>query len=205
MKTSSKGIALIKSFEGCRLQAYRDSVGVLTIGYGHTGDVKAGQVISQGFAEELLKADLTKFERNVTRYTPFEMNQNQFDALVSFAFNCGVGNLKKLVSGRDQEKVARKMLEYNKAGGRVLAGLTRRRQAERALFLSGGNRTLKNGSRGDDVKELQKILTEKGFSCGVADGIFGKATKKAVIEYQNSKGLVADGIVGEKTWKALGK
>lgn len=205
MKTSSKGITLIKSFEGCRLQAYRDSVGVLTIGYGHTGDVKEGQVISQGFAEELLKADLTKFERNVTKYAPFAMNQNQFDALVSFAFNCGVGNLKKLVSGRDQEKVARKILEYNKAGGRVLAGLTRRRQAERALFLSGGNRTLKNGSRGDDVKELQKILTEKGFSCGVADGIFGKATKKAVIEYQNSKGLVADGIVGEKTWKALGK
>lgn len=205
MKTSSKGIALIKSFEGCRLQAYRDSVGVLTIGYGHTGDVREGQVISQGFAEELLKADLTKLERNVTRYTPFEMNQNQFDALVSFAFNCGVGNLKKLVSGRDQEKVARKMLEYNKAGGRVLAGLTRRRQAERALFLSGGNRTLKNGSRGDDVKELQKILTEKGFSCGAADGIFGKATKEAVIEYQNSKGLVTDGIVGEKTWKALGK
>lgn len=205
MKTSSKGIALIKSFEGCRLQAYRDSVGVLTIGYGHTGDVKEGQVISQGFAEELLKADLTKFERNVTRYTPFEMNQNQFDALVSFAFNCGAGNLKKLVSGRNKDQVARKILEYNKAGGRVLAGLTRRRQAERALFLSGGNRTLKNGSRGDDVKELQKLLTEEGFPCGEADGIFGKATRKAVIEYQNRKGLVADGIVGEKTWKALGK
>jgi lysozyme len=205
MKTSSKGIALIKSFEGCRLQAYRDSVGVLTIGYGHTGDVREGQVISQGFAEELLKADLTRFERNVTRYTPFEMNQNQFDALVSFAFNCGAGNLKKLVSGRSKDQVARKILEYNKAGGRVLAGLTRRRQAERALFLSGGNRTLKNGSRGDDVKELQRLLTEEGFPCGVADGIFGKATKKAVIEYQNSKGLVADGIVGEKTWKALGK
>lgn len=205
MKTSSKGIALIKSFEGCRLQAYRDSVGVLTIGYGHTGDVKEGQVISQGFAEELLKEDLTRFERNVTRYTPFEMNQNQFDALVSFAFNCGAGNLKKLVSGRNKDQVARKILEYNKAGGRVLAGLTRRRQAERALFLSGGNRTLKNGSRGDDVKELQKLLTEEGFLCGAADGIFGKATRKAVIEYQNRKGLVADGIVGEKTWKALGK
>lgn len=205
MKTSSKGIALIKSFEGCRLQAYRDSVGVLTIGYGHTGDVKEGQVISQGFAEELLKEDLTRFERNVTRYTPFEMNQNQFDALVSFTFNCGAGNLKKLVSGRNKDQVARKILEYNKAGGRVLAGLTRRRQAERALFLSGGNRTLKNGSRGDDVKELQRLLTEEGFPCGAADGIFGKATKKAVIEYQNNKGLVADGIVGEKTWKALGK
>mgnify|MGYP004459084731 FL=1 len=205
MKTSSKGIALIKSFEGCRLQAYRDSVGVLTIGYGHTGDVKEGQVISRGFAEELLKADLTKFERNVTRYTPFEMSQNQFDALVSFAFNCGAGNLKKLVSGRNKDQVAKKILEYNKAGGRVLAGLTRRRQAERALFLSGGNRTLKNGSRGDDVKELQRLLTDAGFPCGAADGIFGKVTKKAVIEYQNSKGLVADGIVGEKTWKALGK
>lgn len=205
MKTSSKGIALIKSFEGCRLRAYRDSEGVLTIGYGHTGDVKEGQVISQGFAEELLKADLMRFERNVTRYTPFEMNQNQFDALVSFAFNCGAGNLKKLVSGRNKDQVARKILEYNKAGGRVLAGLTRRRQAERALFLSGGNRTLKNGSRGDDVKELQRLLTEEGFPCGAADGIFGKATRKAVIEYQNSKGLVADGIAGEKTWKALGK
>lgn len=205
MKTSSKGITLIKSFEGCRLQAYRDSVGVLTIGYGHTGDVREGQVISKGFAEELLKADLMRFERNVTKYTPFEMNQNQFDALVSFAFNCGVGNLKKLVSGRNKDQVARKILEYNKAGGRVLAGLTRRRQAERALFLSGGNRTLKNGSRGDDVKELQRLLTEEGFPCGAADGIFGKVTKKAVIEYQNSKGLVADGIVGEKTWKALGK
>ncbi len=205
MRTSSKGIALIKSFEGCRLQAYRDSVGVLTIGYGHTGGVKAGQVISQGFAEELLKADLTKFERNVTRYTPFEMSQNQFDALVSFAFNCGVGNLKKLVSGRNKDQVAKKILEYNKAGGRVLAGLTRRRQAERTLFLSGGNRTLKNGSRGDDVKELQRLLTEAGFQCGAADGIFGAATRKAVIEYQNSKGLVADGIVGEKTWKALEK
>lgn len=205
MKTSGKGIALIKSFEGCRLQAYRDSVGVLTIGYGHTGDVKAGQVISQGFAEELLKADLMKFERNVTKYTPFAMNQNQFDALVSFAFNCGVGNLKKLVSGRTPDQVAKKIPEYNKAGGRVLAGLTRRRQAERALFLSGENRMLKTGSRGDDVKELQRLLTEEGFPCGAADGIFGKATGKAVIEYQNSKGLVADGIVGEKTWKALGK
>lgn len=205
MKTSSKGIALIKSFEGCRLQAYKDSVGVLTIGYGHTGDVKAGQVISQGFAEELLKADLTKFERNVTKYTPFAMNQNQFDALVSFAFNCGVGNLKKLVSGRTPAQVAKKIPEYNKAGGRVLAGLTRRRQAEKVLFLSGGNRTLKNGSRGDDVKELQKMLTEAGFSCGAADGVFGTNTKKAVIEYQKSKGLTADGIVGEKTWSALGK
>lgn len=205
MRTSSKGIALIKSFEGCRLQAYRDSVGVLTIGYGHTGGVRAGQVISQGFAEELLKADLTKFERNVTRYTPFEMSQNQFDALVSFAFNCGVGNLKKLVSGRTPAQVAAKIPGYNKAGGRVLAGLTRRRQAERALFLSGENRMLKNGSRGDDVKELQRLLTEAGFPCGAADGIFGAATRKAVIEYQNSKGLVADGIVGEKTWKALGK
>lgn len=205
MRTSSKGIALIKSFEGCRLQAYRDSVGVLTIGYGHTGGVKAGRVISQGFAEELLKADLTKFERNVAKYTPFVMNQNQFDALVSFAFNCGAGNLKKLVSGRTPAQVAAKIPEYNKAGGRVLAGLTRRRQAERALFLSGENRMLKNGSRGDDVKELQRLLTEAGFPCGAADGIFGATTRKAVIEYQNSKGLVADGIVGEKTWKALGK
>lgn len=205
MKTSSKGIALIKSFEGCRLQAYRDSVGVLTIGYGHTGDVKEGQVISQGFAEELLKADLTKFERNVTKYAPFAMNQNQFDALVSFAFNCGVGNLKKLVSGRTPAQVAVKIPEYNKAGGKILAGLTRRRQAEKALFLSGGNRVLKKGSRGDDVKELQKALTKEGFPCGVSDGIFGAATQKAVIEYQKSKGLVADGIVGEKTWSALGK
>lgn len=203
MRTSSEGITLIKKFEGCRLKAYKDAIDVLTIGYGHTGGVKEGQTISQEFAEELLKEDLTKFERHVERYTPFAMNQNQFDALVSFAFNCGSGNLKKLVTGRTPEQVAEKILEYNRAGGKVLAGLTKRRKAERELFLKPGSKLLKTGSRGEDVKELQKALNSAGFNCGKEDGIFGKATKAAVIVYQKEKGLVIDGIVGEKTWNAL--
>lgn len=203
MRTSSEGITLIKKFEGCRLKAYKDAIGVLTIGYGHTGSVKEGQTISQEFAEELLKEDLTKFERHVEKYTPFAMNQNQFDALVSFAFNCGSGNLKKLVTGRTPEQVAEKILEYNRAGGKVLAGLTKRRRAERELFLKPRSKLLKTGSRGEDVKELQKALNSEGFNCGKEDGIFGKVTKAAVIAYQKEKGLVTDGIVGEKTWNAL--
>ena len=137
MKTSDNGVKLIKQFEGCRLKAYKDAVGVWTIGYGHTGaDVKAGQVITQAQADVLLKNDLVKFELKVDKYNPqYSYNQNEFDALVSFAFN--VGSIDQLTAKgtRNKSEVAAKMLQYNKAGGKVLAGLTKRRKAERELFL----------------------------------------------------------------------
>src|SRR5690349_12958929 len=95
MKISKKGLDLIKSFEGLELKAYEDSVGVLTIGYGSTGShVKQGMVITKEQAEELLKRDVSRFERGVNDLVKVPLTQNQFDALVSFSFNIGLGNLK---------------------------------------------------------------------------------------------------------------
>ena len=135
MKTSDKGIALIKSFEGCVLTAYKCPSGVWTIGYGHTSGVKKGQTITQAQAEEFLKADLVKYE-NYVKNKKLSLNQNQFDALVSFTYNCGAGNLTTLVKGRTLKQIADALLLYNKSNGKVLAGLKRRREAERALFLT---------------------------------------------------------------------
>ena len=134
MRTSYKGIALIKSFEGCRLTAYLCPAGVWTIGYGHTAGVSKGQAITQEQADSFLKADLEKYEKYVNA-TGLTLNQNQFDALVSFTYNCGAGNLKKLIANRTLPEIAEAMLLYNKGGGKVLAGLVRRREAERKLFL----------------------------------------------------------------------
>lgn len=136
--TSQNGINLIKKFEGCRLTAYKDAVGVLTIGYGTTSGVYSGMTITLAQAENLLKNDLVKFEAKVNKYNAkYNWTQNQFDAMVTFAYN--VGSIDQLTANgtRDINTIASKILEYNKAGGKVLAGLTSRRKAERELFLSG--------------------------------------------------------------------
>ena len=139
MKASSKGINLIKEYEGCRLKAYKCPAGVWTIGYGHTSGVKEGQVITLEKALSLLKDDLKKHEKHVESFRKkYNWNQNQFDALTSFTYNLGPGCLDTLVNGRNAKTVASKMLLYNKAGGRVLEGLKRRRKAEQQLFLKKG-------------------------------------------------------------------
>lgn len=138
MKTSQTGIEMIKKYEGVRLQAYKAIPTELhyTIGYGHYGaDVSPDMKITKKQAEELLKSDLEKFEGYVNQIG-LELSQPQFDALVSFAYNCGVGNLRKLVLNRTLQEIADHITLYNKAGGRVLAGLTKRREEEKALFLS---------------------------------------------------------------------
>ena len=137
MKTSPKGVSLIKSFEGCRLKAYKCPAGVWTIGYGHTAGVKEGDTITQEQADEYLRNDLEKYEKAVMKYDGiYRFNQNQFDALVSFTYNCGVGNLKNLTQSgkRTLAQISTKLLIYNKAGGVVLRGLQRRRAAEKELF-----------------------------------------------------------------------
>ena len=137
MKISSKGVSLIKSFEGCRLKAYKCPAGVWTIGYGHTAGVKEGDTITQGQADEYLRNDLEKYEKAVLNYDSiYHFNQNHFDALVSFTYNCGVGNLKNLTQNgkRTLAQISEKILLYNKAGGVVLRGLQRRREAEKELF-----------------------------------------------------------------------
>jgi GH24 family phage-related lysozyme (muramidase) len=141
MKTGKQGRKLIRQFEGCRLEAYRCPAGVWTIGIGHTGKVGnakicEGMKISVKQCDELFTKDLEKFEREVEHYDKiYHFNQNEFDALVSFAFN--IGNINQLTSGgtRTRETIARKMLLYNKSAGVVLAGLTRRRKAEQELFI----------------------------------------------------------------------
>ena len=142
LKISQVGIDLIKSFEGCRLKAYRCPANVLTIGYGHTGGVKEGQVITQQQAEDYLRIDLGKYEEAVNKLG-VTFNQNQFDALVSFCYNLGTGifkgNLLNAIKKQDWYEVADQVLLYNKArvNGvlKPLTGLTRRREAEARLFL----------------------------------------------------------------------
>ncbi|MGW8823371.1 lysozyme [Paenibacillus lautus] len=141
-KASQVGLSLIKSFEGCRLTAYKPvpTEKYWTIGWGHHGpDVKQGMTITQAQADDMLVRDLAKFEAYVNdhAYVPVtdKLNQNQFDALVSFCYNCGPGNLKKLCAGRTIEQIAQNITAYNKAGGKVLTGLVRRREAELTLFI----------------------------------------------------------------------
>lgn len=142
MKISDRGVELVAKYEGCRLTAYKCPAGVWTIGYGHTAGVNQGDTLdSEAEARKLLKEDLKKYGNYVNacvekQQINFSLTQNQFDALTSFCYNCGNGSLQKLVSGRNAAEIAEKMLQYNKGGGKVLAGLVRRREEERALFLS---------------------------------------------------------------------
>ncbi|MCM7078330.1 lysozyme [Enterobacter roggenkampii] len=146
MQTSDKGIALLKEFEGCKLTAYQDSVGVWTIGYGWTQPVdgkpiRAGMTIKQETAERLLKTGLVSYESDVSRLVKVGLTQGQFDALVSLTYNLGARSLStstllRKLNAEDYAGAADEFLRWNKAGGKVLNGLTRRREAERALFLS---------------------------------------------------------------------
>lgn len=139
MNISNKGLELIKKFEGLRLKAYRCPAGVLTIGYGHTRGVRDTMIISEETAEELLKSDVARFVTHVNSINEkggYNFTQSEFDALVSFAFNLGSINQLTANATRDKKTIAEKMLLYNKAGGRVLEGLKRRRKAEHDLFIS---------------------------------------------------------------------
>lgn len=182
-KISMKCLALIKEFEGCHLTAYRDEVGVWTIGYGITNadrsitktTIKKGLRITQATAEEWLEKALNKkYLPIVMKYgTRYGWNQNELDALVSFAYN--VGSIDQLTANGSRSKatIADKMLEYNKAGGKVYRGLTRRREAERKLFLKP-----MEGKEVDDIKKkgcfsknknadnISEYLHNRGYGAG---------------------------------------
>ena len=137
MKITNAGLDIIKKYEGCRLEAYKCPAGVWTIGYGHTKGVKPGMKITVAKADEYLKSDCKASENAVNKYQKkYNFNQNQFDALVSFTFNCGTGNLKTLLDNgnRDIDTISKKIPLYNKAAGKELSGLTKRRNSEKALF-----------------------------------------------------------------------
>ena len=201
MKINKEGLELIKSFEGCRLVAYDDLQpnktithisqvkGTLTIGYGHIAGVTVGQVISQEQAENMLKSDMSKYEKYVTDNVKITLNENQFSALVSFCYNCGVGNLRTLVRNRTAEQIANSIVLYNKAGGQVLKGLVRRREAERKLFLKpvSGSKVLKTneevakevlaGKWGNGAERKNK-LTKAGYNYATIQAIVNELVRK---------------------------
>ncbi|RAI15348.1 MAG: hypothetical protein DKM22_04350 [Candidatus Melainabacteria bacterium] len=141
MNISQNGIELIKKFEGCRLEAYKCPAGILTIGYGHTGsEVRLGQKITQEQAEKYLKQDLTIHSNNVSRLVKVPLNQNQYDALVSFEYNVGYGNfasstMLKLLNQKKYSEAAAQFGRWVYANKKVLQGLVRRRAAEKELFV----------------------------------------------------------------------
>jgi GH24 family phage-related lysozyme (muramidase) len=142
MRISANGIALLREFEGLRLVAYQDPVGIWTIGFGHTKTVRPGQRISMERAEQLLREDLAVFERCVDRVVSVPLNRNEFDALVSWAFNVGCGavarsTLVRKLNAGDRAGAADEFLRWNKAKGQVLRGLTIRRAEERGMYLTG--------------------------------------------------------------------
>ncbi len=141
MQTSNKGMDLIKRFEGLKLKAYLDSVGVPTIGYGHTHGVKMGDVITGEQADKYLSEDLHVAELTINTNVKVKLTQNQFDALASFVFNLGSGNfvkstlIRKLNAG-DYAGAADEFGKWVNAGGKKLPALVKRRAAERDEFLS---------------------------------------------------------------------
>ena len=139
MQTSQEGIALIKKFEGCELEAYKCAAGVWTIGYGRTRNVKEGDRITEPQAERDLLEELEEFKHQVLNSVKVELKQNELDALTSWTYNLGVGNLKsstllKKLNAGNKSEVPAEMIRWNKANGKVLAGLTKRREAEAELW-----------------------------------------------------------------------
>lgn len=195
MKIEKKGLEIIKKYEGCRLTAYHDPVGIPTIGYGHTSGVKMGQTITKAQADAYLIQDVGTAERAVSRYDgTYHWNQNQFDALVSFTFNCGSGNLDKLTANgsRSVQEISAKLPSYCKAGGKTLTGLVRRRVDEKALFDTPVDYSHPMPSEppawdAEAVRSLQEALN--------ADGIRDR----------NGKRLKVDGIKGDMTDSAVEK
>ena len=146
MKTSDKGLALIKSFEGFSAKPYLCPAGVPTIGYGATYYPDGNKVtmrdkpVSEADATAMLRSMLVQYENGVERYVQVPITQGQFDALVSFAYNLGLAALKgstllRILNERNYVGAAAQFSRWNKAGGKVLPGLTRRREAERKLFV----------------------------------------------------------------------
>lgn len=233
MKISQRGIDLIKEYEGCRLTAYRDAVGVETIGYGVTSadksvtgtTIKKGMKISQATADKWLVECLDrKYAPLVMKYdSKYHWNQNQFDSLVSFCYN--IGSIDQLTANgtRSIGEITSKMLLYNKAGGRVLAGLTRRREAEHKLFCEPVEKVGYSGKYPDlpkrgyfkygdgiyslksyqnQIKRVQRLVNWVMDYSLVVDGEYGQKTDKAVTGLQKRFGLQPNGCFGNKCLKA---
>jgi GH24 family phage-related lysozyme (muramidase) len=183
---STNGLNLIKSFEGCKLTAYKclPTEKYYTIGYGHYGsDVTAGMKITKEQAEELLLQDCKKAIKNVNSFmSKYNFNQNQFDALVSFAFNVGSINQLTASGTRTLEQISSKITAYNKSGGRVIAGLVKRRAKEKELFDTPTSTTVKKSN-----EEIAKEVVAGKWGNGNARKT---ALTKAGYDYKTIQSLV---------------
>lgn len=190
MKTSQVGIDLIKRFESVRLRAYKvqSSDQYYTIGFGHYGkDVKANSKITMTEAESLLKQDLKRFEDGVNKYNHiYNFNQNEFDALVSFAYNTGSIDSLTGRGTRDRKTISTKMVQYTKSNGVVLAGLVVRRQAEQRLFNTPTSSTTYTG-KVVKLKETDKI---KVIVDKILNGEFGNGEARKTNIYNSIQELV---------------
>tara|TARA_R110000803_G_scaffold23207_3_gene57135 strand:+ start:947 stop:1390 length:444 start_codon:yes stop_codon:yes gene_type:complete len=139
MKISDEGIALIKKYEGCELKAYLCPAGVWTIGYGHTKNVKEHMEITLEKADEMLEEEMLEYENYIQDLVTVPLEQNQFDSLCSWVYNLGPTNLRestllKVLNNSEYMLVSKQIRRWNKAGGKVLKGLVKRREAEALLF-----------------------------------------------------------------------
>ena len=139
MKISENGLELIKKFEGCETTAYQDSVGVWTIGFGHTKGVEEGQTCSIEDAESMLADEMDEYEGYINNMVKVELQQHEFDALVAWVYNLGPTNLGestmlKVLNEGQFDRVPDEMNRWTRAGGKILEGLVRRRQAESLMF-----------------------------------------------------------------------
>lgn len=159
MRISDLGLDFIKTCEGCKLEAYTDTAGVRTIGYGHAY-WEGADVISEEKASELLESDIKKFESAVNKYDDiYKWSQNEFDALVSFAFN--LGGIDKLTANgtRSKNEISEKMLLYYNSGGKKVFGLVKRRSAEQLIFREGRYLT---DPYGTDQKKYSMLVCDSG-------------------------------------------
>lgn len=200
MKTSARGIALIREFEGFSEVAYADVVNVWTIGYGFTKGVKPGDKMTRQQADERLAEELREYEEGIEQACSAPLNQNQFDALACFTWNVGIGGMKKSSVVRahnrgDTEAAARAFSLWNKAGGKVYPGLVRRRAAEAALYLE---------PVGEVQAMPQAVEAEKPMSASTINRASviagGTAAAASVSEVLNAVNSVKDGVEGLGPW-----
>lgn len=238
MTINAAALNLIKGFESKELKAYRDAVGIWTIGYGHTAmagppSPKAGMTITSAEADALLLKDLGKYEAPVKKLVKVPLNENQYGALTSLVFNIGEGNfakstlLKKLNAG-NYAAVPAELMKWNKAKGKVLAGLTRRRKAEGQLFTKPVSARPKPvpapakpapvpvepivpkpaptpapASDKAIIANVQRRLKELGYNPGGDDGILGPLTKGSILSFRNDNGLKPSDEIDADLLKAL--
>lgn len=209
MQMSQGGIDnILKKFEGCKLTAYKCPAGIWTIGYGHTSaagapEVKEGMIITQDQAEHILKTDLVKYETPVAALVKIPLSQNQFDVLVDFAYNAGVGNLKsstllKKVNAGNFDAVPDELMKWTKGGGKVLPGLVRRRQAEVSWWNAGTHEVPEQEARvePDVVPAKTMAQSKQGNAAIVTSGLGALGVAKEVASQAQEASDTADQLMG---------